>query len=162
MTSIFEHYRKSRIGAGGRPGVPGPADESRIAAMCKWLPKTILQHFRENEEMFCLMLTDLARDVKMVDSDRTLVDSWHSRGSVKRDFTTKRGKKGKLIKSIASDKNVSGIHFQNCVYQLDGCNLIQTHIKSQTRYSDILFMTFRTNANMNTKDERVLLSSYSL
>ena len=56
---------------------------------------------------------------------------------------------------------MSGIHFQNCVYQLDGCNLIQMHIKSQTGHSDILFMTFRTNASMNTKDKRVLLSSHS-
>ena len=124
MTSISGHYRKGRIGARGRPGVFRPSGESGIAAMCKWLPKTILQHFRKNEEMFCLMLTDLACDVKMVDSDRTLVDSWHCGGSVKRNFTTKRGMKGKLIKSIASGKKVSGIHFQNCVYQLDGCNLI--------------------------------------
>ena len=90
MTSIFGHYRKGRIGARGRPGDPGPAGESGIAAMCKWLPKTLLQHFRENEEMFCLMLTDLSRDVKKATGDGSLVDSWHSRGSVKRVFTAKR------------------------------------------------------------------------
>ena len=161
MTSIFGHYQKSRIGARGRPGVREPAGESGIAVMCKWLPKTVLQHFRENEEMFCLMLTDLARDVKKADGDESLVDSWHSRGSVKHDFTSKRGKKGKLNISSVSDEKASGIYFQNSVYQLDGSNLIQTHIKSKTGYSDILFMTFRANTSMNTKDERVLLSSYS-
>ena len=160
MTSIFGHYRKGRIGARGRLGVPGAAGESGIAAMCKWLPKTLLQHFRENEEMFCLMLTDLSRDVKKATGGGSLIDSWYSRGSVKRVFTSKR-RKGKLIKTSSSDEKASGIHFQNCVYQLDGANLIQTHIKSQTEYSDILFMTFRTTANMNTKDERVLLSSHS-
>ena len=123
MTSIFGHYQKGRIGARGRRGVSGPPGESGIASMCKWLPKTLLQHFRENEEMFCLMLTDLTRDVKKATDDGSLVDSWRSRGSVKHDFTTKRGKKGKLIKSTSSDEKASGIHFQNCVYQLDGSNI---------------------------------------
>ena len=164
MTSIFGHYQKGRIGARGRPGVSGPPGESGIASMCKWLPKTLLQHFRENEEMFCLMLTDLARDVKIATGDGSQVDSWCSRDSVKHDFTPTRGMKGKLITWTTPDeKEVSAIRFYNSVYQLDGSNLIQTHIKSQSEYSDILFMTFRTTAAscMNAKDERVLLLSRS-
>ena len=160
MTSIFGHFQKGRIGARGRPGVPGAPGESGIAAACKWLPKTLLQHFRENEEMFCFMLTDLSRDVKMAAGSGLTVDSWRSRDSDKHVFTTKRGK-GKLIKSVSSDEKASGIHFQDCVYQLAGANLIQPRIESQTEYIDILFMTFRASANTNTKHEHVLLSSHS-
>merc|ERR1739841_39039 len=109
------------------------------------------------------MLDDLAHDVKKVDGATTLVDSWHSRGSIKRDFTTKQmGMKGKLIKSTTSDENVAaGIHFQNCVYHLDESNLIQSHIKSRTENCDVLFMTFRITASAGAKDKRVLLSSHS-
>ena len=115
MTSIFGHFCRGAIGASGRPGIAHAPGESGLVITCKWLPKTLLQQFRENDEWFCLMLTDLSPDVKMSSSPISSVVSRNSRDSGKHVFILNGGGgKGKLIRPAPGEKR-SAIHFQGCV-----------------------------------------------
>ena len=47
-------------GVKGEKGAPGSIDD-----MCKWLPKTMLKSYQENEEDGSFFITDRKKDVKI-------------------------------------------------------------------------------------------------
>ena len=105
----------SSRGPSGPPGPQGPkgdpGKEGNMDQMCMWMPKTILNKFREEEEQCCFLLTNREKDVKRTGSD---IVEWISRCKNKRNIKSIKNLTSKDIIQITDERYA--LDFHNTLY----------------------------------------------
>ena len=158
---IFGGSRGSSSGAFKGPrgprGIQGERGVSGIQTLCIWMPHTILQNYRENEEYMCLLIRDLDRDL-VVKPDDGSVSKWKSRcvsDHHRRDNMDAVSKlsPSKTIIPLHTDGRYA-LEFKNNVYTCEMANFFPSARISS--YVNIL-VSFKTHGLHN---RQVLVSSY--
>ena len=143
---MVDVFGGSVYGLRGKRGPPGPKGcPGSIDDMCKWLPKTMLKSYQENEESGCYFITDLKKDI-LKNRNGEIIE-WVSRSD------TKINLKGKVptkdIVKLPNDKGYA-LSFHKTHYRA-GLKTFMT-----LKGYGFLCITFRTKIDK----EQILLSNF--
>ena len=139
-------------GHNGPPGPPGPRGQTgkpgSINDLCTWMPNTILNTLREEEEQCCFLLTNPEEDIRR--NEKGEIVEWKSR--------TKDKTKNAKAKEIPSSDIVKisderyALDFHKNLYIADN---IELSPPAESRYTYIC-LTFRTQSD----EEQTIVTDY--
>ena len=151
MVDVFGGTRMG-LGSRGKRGPPGPKGPrgmrglGGIDDMCRWIPKLVMEEFR-NSENVCLMIADPRTDLML--GEGGVYITWHSRSKSKHDAVAIRGSKNYLVIS----EKCYGLIFLNNLYKIDDVVLSPNDSHSYT----FICMTYQLHGD----SEQFLISNFS-